>query len=114
MNFRPLILFAVLSVSVSANAQSSQRTAAAAREWRTGHEAEILQQFTTLLSIPNVASDHENIQRNADLLLSMLQKRGVDSRLLTLEGINPVVFGEIKALTQSTQSSSTRIMMASL
>jgi acetylornithine deacetylase/succinyl-diaminopimelate desuccinylase-like protein len=97
MNFRPLILFAVLSVSVSANAQSSQRTAAAAREWRTGHEAEILQQFTTLLSIPNVASDHENIQRNADLLLSMLQKRGVDSRLLTLEGINPVVFGEIKA-----------------
>jgi acetylornithine deacetylase/succinyl-diaminopimelate desuccinylase-like protein len=92
MNLRALILFA----AVALQPQSSQRAALAAHQWRTRHEAEILHEFTTLLSIPNVASDHDNIQRNADLLRSMLQKRGVDSRLLTLEGANPVVFGEIK------------------
>jgi hypothetical protein len=30
----------------------------------------------------------------------MLHKRGVDSRLLTVEGANPVVFGEIKTPTE--------------
>ena len=49
-----------------------------------------------MLSIPNTASDREHIQRNADLLVSMLQKRGVEARLLKVEGANPVVFGEIK------------------
>lgn len=96
MNIRRLLLTAIIGCSVAAQAQS--RTAAlAAREWRQVHEAEIRQQFTTLLSIPNVASDRDNIQRNADLLVSMLQKAGVVSRLLTIEGANPVVFGEIKA-----------------
>jgi acetylornithine deacetylase/succinyl-diaminopimelate desuccinylase-like protein len=96
MNFRALIVSAVIAFSVAVQAQSSQRAALAARQWRNAHEIEILQQFTTLLSIPNVASDRENIRHNADLLKSMLQKRGVDSRLLTVEGANPVVFGEIK------------------
>jgi len=95
MNFRMLIVFAVVAVNVPVQAQS-QRAPLAARQWRNEHEAEILQQFTTLLSIPNVASDHENIQRNADTLKTMLEKRGVDARLLTVEGANPVVFGEIK------------------
>ena len=96
MTFRALIVFAAVALNVAAQPQSSQGAALAVRQWRTGHEAEILQQFMTLLSIPNVANDHENIRRNADLLQSMLQKRGADSRLLTLEGVNPVVFGEIK------------------
>jgi hypothetical protein len=66
MSFRALILFAVVAISIAVQAQSSQRAASAAHQWRTGHQTEILQQFTTLLSIPNVASDHENIQRNAN------------------------------------------------
>ena len=95
MNLRALIALVAIAINVAAQAQPS-RAATAARQWRTAHEAEIIQQFTTLLAVPNVAGDHENIQRNADLLKSMLQTRGVDSRLLTVEGANPVVFGEIK------------------
>jgi hypothetical protein len=53
MNFRALILFAAIAVQ----AQSPQRAALAARQWRNAHETEILQQFTTLLANPNVASD---------------------------------------------------------
>jgi len=95
MNFRELIVVAAIAVNVTAQAQSSNRATLAVHQWLTEHEARILQQFTTLLSIPNVASGHENILRNADLLKSMLQKRGIDARLLTLEGANPIVFGEI-------------------
>lgn len=95
MNTRVLLISTVIACSVAAPAQSGS-AAQAARAWRQAHETEILQQFTTLLAIPNVANDHENIKRNADLLVSMLQKRGVESRLLTIEGANPVVFGEIK------------------
>jgi acetylornithine deacetylase/succinyl-diaminopimelate desuccinylase-like protein len=89
------IIFAIAACSVLMHAQSKQ-AAVAAREWRQAHEADVIQQFTTLLSIPNVASDHENIQRNADLLVSLLHTRGVDSHLLKIEGANPVVFGETK------------------
>ena len=69
---------------------------AAAREWVSGHKTEILQEFTTLLAIPNVASDTENIQRNADALVVMLKKRGVETQLLTAPGVPPIVYGEIK------------------
>src|SRR6516225_6928346 len=96
MNFRALIVFAAVVANVSMRPQSSQRAALAAHQWRTGHEAEILQEFTNVLSIPNIASDREEIQRNADLLVSLLGKRGVEARLLKVEGANPVVFGEIK------------------
>ena len=35
-------------------------------DWRAQHEREILQEFSDLLAIPNLASDTPNIQRNAD------------------------------------------------
>src|SRR5579884_708736 len=69
---------------------------AAARQWRQAHQADILKEFTDLLSIPDVASDSINIQRNAETLIAMLKKRGVETQLLTASGVNPVVFGEIK------------------
>jgi acetylornithine deacetylase/succinyl-diaminopimelate desuccinylase-like protein len=68
----------------------------AAHTWRTAHEAQILKEFTDLLSIPNVASDKDNIRRNADALLAMLQRRHVAAKLLFAPEANPVVYGEIK------------------
>ena len=94
MNIRQLIVSAVILCVIS-NQAAAQTATSAAREWRQAHQSEILQEFTALLSIPNVASDSENIRRNAEALVSMLQKRGVESRLLSLPGVNPVVFGEI-------------------
>ncbi len=68
----------------------------AAHWWRVGHEQQILQEFSALLAIPDVASDTANIARNADALVQALQRRHVAARLLTLPGANPVVYGEIK------------------
>jgi acetylornithine deacetylase/succinyl-diaminopimelate desuccinylase-like protein len=68
----------------------------AAREWRSAHEQEIIDDFVALLSIPNVASDTVNIRRNAEHILGLLNPRGFEARLLELEGSPPAVFAERK------------------
>lgn len=68
----------------------------AARQWRTANRQQILDEFTALLAIPNVATDTPNIQRNAETLVAALRKRGAESRLLTIPDAPPLVYGEIK------------------
>ena len=67
-----------------------------ARQWRQQHERAIVDEYVALLSIPNVASDGANIQRNAELIQGMMERRGIASRLVSVPGANPIVFGEIK------------------
>jgi acetylornithine deacetylase/succinyl-diaminopimelate desuccinylase-like protein len=93
MNSRVIIVTAILVCNLTAAAQAP---AAAVRQWVSTHQAEVLQEFTTLLAIPNVASDSSNIQRNADVLVAALKKRGVEAQQFTMPGVPPVVFGEIK------------------
>src|ERR1700726_5342436 len=70
--------------------------ALAARQWREQHERVIVDEFVTLLAIPNIAADRVNIQRNAETIAAMLQKRGIASKLVSVPDGNPVVFGEWK------------------
>ncbi len=70
--------------------------AIAARKWREQHERAIVDEFVALLSIPNIARDKDNIQRNAELISKMLEKRGVAAKLVSVPDSNPVVFGEIR------------------
>ena len=70
--------------------------AKAAREWRQQHERAIVDEFVELLKLPNIAADKANIQRNAEMIAAMLEKRGVPARLVSVPGGNPVVFGEIR------------------
>lgn len=74
---------------------AAQTPAEAARQFTTARQSELVHQFSDFLSIPNVAADPDHLKRNADLLVAMLQKRGIDSRLLTLPGAPSVVFGKI-------------------
>lgn len=67
------------------------------RAFRQANEAAILAELRSLLSIPNVASDRANIGRNADAIVEMLRRRGFETRLLTVEGAPPAVFGELRA-----------------
>lgn len=63
------------------------------RDYRLQHEQDIIREFVELLSIPNVASDRENIRRNVEFLRGMLERRGFAGRVMETAG-NPVVFGE--------------------
>jgi acetylornithine deacetylase/succinyl-diaminopimelate desuccinylase-like protein len=70
--------------------------AKAARVWREGHEQQILDEFTKLLAIPNVAANRAGLQRNAEALVTMLRDRHVEAQLLTMGNVPPIVFGEIR------------------
>lgn len=90
------LTFGVPSASVAQDAPSGAAARAAARAWRQQHEGDILTEFAGLLAIPNLASDSVNIRRNADHLVRMLQARGfANTRLLTVPGGPPAVYGEI-------------------
>ncbi len=52
------------------------------RDYRRTHERQILDEFTRLLAIPNAASDRGNIRRNAQFIIEMMQRRGLNPRLL--------------------------------
>jgi acetylornithine deacetylase/succinyl-diaminopimelate desuccinylase-like protein len=81
----------VLAASVLAAALST----GAIDSWVKANRQAVLDELTALLSIPNVASDTANIERNAELLQKMLQLRGAKTSLLRVEGAPPAVFGEI-------------------
>jgi acetylornithine deacetylase/succinyl-diaminopimelate desuccinylase-like protein len=84
---------AIVAISVtSASAQSP------VRDYRRAHERQILDEFVRLLAIPNVASDSQNIRRNAQFILEMMQRRGLDPRLLETASKEtpPAVYGEWK------------------
>src|SRR5882724_12583328 len=86
-----------LGLAYSAIAQVQQNPAAsAARNWRETHERAILTEFMDLLAMPNLARDQPAVRKNANAIVSMLEKRGVKTRLLEEAGVPPVVFGEIE------------------
>jgi acetylornithine deacetylase/succinyl-diaminopimelate desuccinylase-like protein len=89
---RVLSFFLVISFL---HAQSNPASVAA-RQWREAHERAIIDEYFQLLSIPNIATDQANIRRNAELIVAMLTRRGVVSRLVEAPDVNPVVFGEIR------------------
>src|SRR5438270_4059464 len=83
-----VIVFAVVAIAHTST-----------RDYRRAHEHQILTEFTHLLAIPNVASDRKNIRRNAQFILEMMQRRGLNPQLLEAKSKDtpPAVFGEWKA-----------------
>lgn len=53
----------------------------------------IIQDFQQLLTMPNVAFDLPNINKNADYIKAELEKRGVETKLLRMVGTPPIIFG---------------------
>jgi acetylornithine deacetylase/succinyl-diaminopimelate desuccinylase-like protein len=66
------------------------------RDYRRSHEHQLLREFISLLSIPNVASDQQNIRKNAAFIEQMMQQRGLSPRLLEAKTPNvpPVVYAQ--------------------
>src|SRR5579885_288576 len=76
---------------------SPERIVQQVREYRKQNENRIMRELTELLAIPNVASDTENIQKNAEHLVEMLEARGIATHLFPITGRGPVVFGKLEA-----------------
>lgn len=86
-----VLLLAVAGHAVSVIAQEGK-----IREYRRENEHRILDEYLKFLAIPNVASDRENIRRNAAFIIEMMRSRGLKGRLLETNdpAVPPVVYGE--------------------
>ncbi len=67
---------------------------AAIDTWRSDREAAILEDFVDLLSIPNVASNLPDMERNADHIIGMLEQRGFTTQRLSAGGA-PYVYADL-------------------
>ncbi len=65
------------------------------RDYRMDNEERIVRELSEFLSIPNIASDTPNIQRNAAHLVEMLEARGIETHILPITGRGPVLFGKL-------------------
>ena len=94
------MLFFVCGASCLAQKKAAIPAAQVAEEvrnYRVANEDRIVRELTEFLAIPNVASDTENIQKNAARLVEMLEARGIETHLLPISGRGPVVFGKLNA-----------------
>lgn len=68
------------------------------RDYRRAHERQILEEFTRLLAIPNIAADRQDIRRNAELIRDMMTRRALNPQLLEANSSEtpPAVYGEWK------------------
>ncbi|MEO7660188.1 MAG: M20/M25/M40 family metallo-hydrolase [Pyrinomonadaceae bacterium] len=87
-----IILFQLIGIPAIAQNTST----GSVREYRKANESRLLSEFVQLLSIPNVASDTPNIYRNAEHIVGMMRKSGLNPRLLNAadKSVPPVVYGE--------------------
>src|SRR5690349_17498797 len=92
--FLKLADVAVVLITAAA-AQTKSDLARRIDSYRAAHEDAIIREFSDLLAIPNVASDTSNIQRNAEYVSAMLQKRGIRTEMLKTESSPPIVYGEL-------------------
>ncbi len=87
----------LLLLAVPAFAISPPDAARSARAYREKHEKQIIAEFMQFLAIPNLASDTANIERNADAIVAMFDRRGVPTKLLRIEGAPPLVVASLAA-----------------
>jgi acetylornithine deacetylase/succinyl-diaminopimelate desuccinylase-like protein len=90
-----VVLLALLALGAARG--DSETLTARVRSYRAAHELDILRELRELLAIPNVASDAENIRRNADAIVLLFARRSIPARLLESPGAPPVVFASLAA-----------------
>jgi acetylornithine deacetylase/succinyl-diaminopimelate desuccinylase-like protein len=92
---RFMLYFFIISSLLFSSISQAQTTSKSVRAYREANESSIINELVEWLSIPNVAADSINIRKNAMKLKEMMQKRGIETKLLEGSG-PPLVFGEIK------------------
>ncbi len=67
------------------------------RAYRAAHEKEIVGELTQLLALPNVATRVPDVEKNADFLTTLLERRGFAvQRLSAGPGTPPALYGDLR------------------
>jgi acetylornithine deacetylase/succinyl-diaminopimelate desuccinylase-like protein len=85
----------MLGLTISTAEGGSPRDAV--RVWRKAHEKAIVTDFVALLSMPNVATNIADVEKNAAYIEGELKARGFETQLLSAEpGTPPSVFAQMR------------------
>lgn len=68
----------------------------AARAHVAANEEAIVRELRDLLALPNVASNPDDISRNANALVTLLERRGIEARVIETPGAPVSVYGELQ------------------
>lgn len=93
---KPVIIFLLWSFTIELSGQSTETLRI--RDHSNKNQHAILNEFVSFLSIPNIASDTLNIQKNASFIMDMMHRRGINNvQLLSpnTKGTPPAVYGEV-------------------
>lgn len=91
-----LLMFCPPAMAGAAVSESQVvQAVATARAHNSANQGRIVREFVELLALRNVATSHSDMRRNAEFIMKMMRRRGVESRLLEAPGSPPVVFGEL-------------------
>ncbi|MGQ0383318.1 MAG: M20/M25/M40 family metallo-hydrolase [Gammaproteobacteria bacterium] len=93
---RITIPFLLAAASPAAAERPPQPAMDAAQAWVAAHEEAIVRELRELVALPNVADNHDDIRRNAGLLVQMLERRGIAARILETPGAPVSVFGDLR------------------
>jgi acetylornithine deacetylase/succinyl-diaminopimelate desuccinylase-like protein len=87
---------AILGILAFATPASAASPHQAVRAWRQAHEKAILADFMTFLSLPNVATNVPDVEKNAAYIEAELRERGFKTSTLSAgPGTPPSVFAEL-------------------
>ena len=90
------LIGAILGVLALASPASAASPRQLVRAWRQAHEKAILADFTSFLSLPNVATTVPDVEKNAVHIEAELKKRGFETRTLSAgPGTPPSVYAEL-------------------
>jgi len=84
------LVFSVLAVPAWAQESVAEKV----RRYADAHRAAIIAEYLKLLALPNIHGDASALKRNAALLRSMMQKRGLETELWDTSKGAPVVFAQ--------------------
>ena len=95
-SIRPLRSVALAALLALTAAPPVRAQAPQVRQWRQANEHALLREYVDFVALPNVARNRDDIRRNADHLVGMMQRRGLNPRLLETEdgAAPPAVYGE--------------------
>jgi acetylornithine deacetylase/succinyl-diaminopimelate desuccinylase-like protein len=102
MNGQPTTAFFAACLLAAGNAAADPAPAntaipmTAATRHVEANEAAIVAELRELLALPNVATNEADIRANAALLVRMLEKRGIDARVLETPGAPVSVYGGLE------------------
>ncbi len=83
-----------LAIAVPGQVTAQSQEIVAVRGYRSTHEREIVGELIDFLRLPNIAANFSDIRENAGALVEMMERRGIEARLLETGG-PPYVYGEL-------------------